>query len=203
MKKAVAIAIVLLIVLVGYLYLTHAPTVQKPEGLNNIDARIVIKYEDGREETINPSSPVFSVLLWQHSVFYGGSKISYIYTFWDITSTVGSETGTVDYHYTVWVQGSASTTKMHPVTSTDIGKPLGTKYTLGYSSWVDATTIQSTLGIGTFTLNFYLDLSATAKTTGATPDTYTGTKTAYVSTQVTVQQGTLTITAVAQGIGYT
>jgi len=194
-KSNKGLAVILILIVVGaVLWLYYGPSIPalQPKGLNVIAADLVIEYEDGSEEHINPENAL-QVL----TVTYSGKAISRILTFWKVTSTVEGQTGTVDYSYKVWVQAQGSSKQMHLVESTDTGKPLGQEYTIGYSSWVDAPTIEQTLGSGTYTLQFYIDLSATAKTATGT---LTGQKTAYVTAQVTVSQTALTLKLVAQGI---
>jgi len=194
-KSNKRLAVILILIVVGALvWLYYGPGIPalQPKGLNVIAADLVIEYEDGSTEHINPENTL-QVL----TVTYSGKPISRILTFWKVTSTVEGQTGTVDYSYKVWVQAQGSTKQMHLVESADAGKPLGQEYTIGYSSWVDAPTIEQTLGSGTYTLQFYIDLSATAKTATGT---LTGQKTAYVTAQVTVSQTALTLKLVAQGI---
>ena len=193
-KSNKALAVILILIVVGAVVWFYGPSIPalQPKGLNVIAADLVIEYEDGTSEHINPENAL-QVL----TVTYSGKPISRILTFWKVTSTVTGQTGTVDYSYKVWVQAQGSSKQMHLVESTDTGKPLGQEYTIGYSSWVDAPTIEQTLGSGTYTLQFYIDLSATAKTATGT---LTGQKTAYVTAQVTVSQTALTLKLVAQGI---
>jgi len=157
-KSNKGLAVILILIVVGaVLWLYYGPGIPalQPKGLNVIAADLVIEYEDGSEEHINPENAL-QVL----TVTYSGKP-------------------------------------MHLVTDTDTGIALGTEHTIGYSSWVDGPTIEQTLGSGTYTLQFYIDLSATAKTATGT---LTGQKTAYVTAQVTVSQTALTLKLVAQGI---
>lgn len=174
----------LLVLVVGYFVYERT---YAPQSGVMISPRMTVKYTDGTEETITPS-----LLL---SVFYNSKPINRIYTFWDVTATVEGKTGTVDYTYSVWAQIGSS--KMHMKDDTDLGIVLGTTHTLGYSSWVNSTEIQNTVGEGTHTLYFKANGTATSTVDG---EALSKAFSAEVTANITVQNNMLEIVIVPKGI---
>lgn len=144
---------------------------------------VVLEYPDGTSEEIDTTMFVPLKLV------YSGRTINAIYVKWTVHAAVDSQSGTIDYAYTVGVKYGSTVIDSVSYSAIDKGVALGTRELGGICSSTESE-ISAKLSSGTYTLTHYIDGSATAHAGG---DTYTGSFSGSYGTSITLTTYALTV----------